>query len=226
MENPKNPNKDELSPFAGQWSHLQTRKNYFKPLKQKGDIYYSDYFITVSSNLTVKSNLQVNEVHQALDQMLDCTTKPEHIEQIFWIVDSQGNHLRRPLPSDFVKPPKLTVAAEVGQKKKGKRIHIHALYETEHFELLRIDKGAFREVMTHCRMEVNRLQKLNLPNFYLDIKWVPSNKLVKRYARKSVSDFPLNSHNNPPLSHYRTRMPSMSQEEETALSNLFEQSSL
>lgn len=202
------------------WSNLQVKKKYAKPSKPEvsgNKVYYSDWFITLNSNLRIKTGTKteiankIENIHLSLDHILDCTfTNPENFSTFLYITDKSKANIGPVTPGIFTESPKLTVGFEVGEKNRGRRVHAHALFQTAHIGMIRMDLRKLREVITDCFNQVNASGKSTvvLPNYYLDVKWVPSNRIIKNYIGKSVNKGNYNpAEFEHPINYWKTYKP-------------------
>lgn len=182
---------------------LGIKKSYARPSKNPrtplDKIYYSNYLITLNSNIPVKKEDSTNgAIWGALEVALDCALERKNWPLIFEEVIREGGKkkdggkmvgTREWNPDFFVEAPKLKLAFEVGKKRRGRRIHVHAMLKTVHYRLLKVNKPNLKEIIGNCIQEYNRLNKnanAHLNGFYLDVRWAPSSRAISEYLRKNA----------------------------------------
>lgn len=176
-----------------EWGNLNPKISYAKPKDVEGDPrkrHYSDYFFTLSSNVPArnKSPEEIDSIHLALQDLLICATKGENLRYIFdnksYKKEDEGKPISPAIFAGMPRPELSNIAFEVGEKKRGKRIHIHAIFKTTHTGFISLNKSKMRDVMNACWKQINDERTDKLPNFYFHSKWIPSSKPLEEYASK------------------------------------------
>jgi len=197
------------------WTSLNPKYRYAKPRKNVDlGIFYSDYFLTLSSNVSVKkkSIMEINQIHAALEEVLRCSFQGRHLEQIFYVVEGDVKHnpkrIGSPMASDFIEPPEIEVAFETGKKgSKGNRAHLHALVHTKHHKKFQMDVQALRKILEFCKRQYNEDAGSGFQfahKIYLNVKYVPSKEGLEDYLSKQAQDFGIHSVPLRPIEFWKT----------------------
>lgn len=187
----------ELFPGARHIEKLMKPPLPTGPQGQK--LHYSNWFITLSSNIPAKEKNQdfIDKVGAMLKAALRCALMdPVHLygnppEQPGILeINTRFSHYsgdQQYLTEGLIyKQPKLkTGPIEIGDKPRGRRIHIHGVLEVMHFTYLRINRKQFNIIIQHCMNEAKLKMKVDFPKrVYLHVNWVPSVKPFLNYLVK------------------------------------------
>lgn len=165
---------------------------------QPDKVFYSDYFITISSNVSVKNRNgpEILRIHHALLEVLNCTTRGFNLQHIFKKVNEGGKWTDEPIdPNDFLEAPKQEITRETGVKgSRGNRAHLHVLMSTKHYHRMQIDRKTFIKIAQDCVKQNNAVPgAFQLKKIYINIKWVPSRQGYLDYMGKQSHENDINA---------------------------------
>lgn len=178
-----------------------------KPLPTlKGEkLHYSNWFLTLSSNVPMKSLgtdkaeafAKKAAIGEMLRSILRCIFEdPDHLYNDEFPILIQNprarNYRAGPVAPELVSKTKLEISPiEVGTSPKGGRVHIHALFEVQHFSLLWLDGRNFQLVVRQCFKDYQK-SPLNqmVRGVYAHVRWIPSTKPFRNYLTKEGVENP------------------------------------
>lgn len=181
--------------MASDWSQVKTKIKYAKKKDIEWDpdkVNYSDWFLTINTNVPVKKKSQavLDDLREALENILSCVSAPQNLGRILFKVDSKGQRISEEVvPEDFVGSQNFKhTAFEHGTRgSKGNRFHMHTILETKHHHRMQMDVKELRKVVDKCREKWNLTgNHYKLGRLYLNVKFIPSRKGAIDYLSKQV----------------------------------------
>ena len=141
-------------------------------------VYFSDYFITVSTNIRPTDDDDEYDLRMKLDDIMENEVFSDHILDMVVDADSKGR-----VDPSLIKEVKYSGLSETGSNSRGKRTHWHGYVKIQHFTKLRLWRENVVALLDGIFKERFGARYKNL---YYRQTWVPSSAPIARYIAKSL----------------------------------------
>jgi len=158
------------------------RRASFQPKqKNKEKWHYSNFLITINTNVKPKTEEEFNEVQEAFEDFLTWLFHKEHAdERLFKFINLPSRGIKgkkSDFPEKFKRIDSETVI-ELGQSRRGGRIHSHTLLEVTHKSGIQIDAELIKK---EAEEHLGDLVK----GVYVNVKFINGTaKTILSYIRK------------------------------------------
>jgi hypothetical protein len=137
-------------------------------------LHYTDYFVTISTNIKPKNEQDAFMLESQLTEAIDEVF--EQPEKFITFVEGEKEDWEK------IKKFKYTGLTEIGEGAKGKRVHWHGKIQIEHYTKIRVFKEVIKPIFDKVLKEKigSRFKKC-----YFSHKWIPSTKPIQSYITKN-----------------------------------------
>ena len=155
---------------------IRVRKKQPRARATAEKLYYSKYFVTISTNvrpLDAQDAVTLSEqLSDGIDNMMQTNTM-----DILRFPDPNF-----PPDASKIVDVKYQGMTEVGSSKRGGRVHWHGIIEVTHKSKLRI----FKEDIKSTLKAVMGIPNRRIKNLYVSTSWIKSHKPIQNYVAKTV----------------------------------------
>lgn len=146
--------------------------------EEEEKVYFSDYFVTISTNIRPRNEEDEHELKATLDDIMEEVFENNILDMI---VDA--NDTTKSVDPELIKQVSYSGMSETGSNSRGKRTHWHGYIKIQHFTKLRL----WRENVLALLDPIFRERFGNrYKNLYYRQVWVPSALPIARYIAKSL----------------------------------------
>lgn len=135
--------------------------------------FYSQWHVLVSSNVKTDDVDTANEIAACLKGGFVKAFKGRPTEVFKFRNGGEWN-------AELIDSMKIQMAAEIGEKAQGGRVHIHALVTVVHHTNISIDGKAVQVILREYCMDHALIQ-----NIFVRVKWVPTSRPLEDYIGKN-----------------------------------------
>ena len=146
--------------------------------EEEQKVYFSDYFMTVSTNIRPRDDQDEHDLRMTLDDIMENELFSDHVLDILVDADTKGR-----VDPSLIKEVKYSGLSETGSNSRGRRTHWHGYLKIQHFTKLRLWKENVVSVLDAIFKERFGERYKNL--YYRQV-WIPSTAPIARYIAKSL----------------------------------------